>query len=106
VSTTQAEAAVMEATARRFEQAAQDFDGMLSRLLRELEVLRTAWQGAGGRSFEQVKQAWAEDQRALLRALAETATALRTAGLRYDAADTAAADRVVATQRGGLTLPL
>src|SRR5262245_13122807 len=93
VSTTQAQAAVMESTARKFEQANQDLEAMLSRLLGELEGVRQAWQGAGGRSFEQVKQAWARDQRALHGALAETASAVRTSGRRYDASDAAAAER-------------
>jgi WXG100 family type VII secretion target len=106
VSTTQAQAAVMESTARRFEQAGEDLAGMLSRLLSQLEGLRQAWQGAGGRSFEQVKQAWARDQRALHSALEETAAAVRTSGRRYEAADAAAADRVVGGGRGGLDLPL
>jgi WXG100 family type VII secretion target len=103
---TQAQAAVMESTARKFEQANQDLEGMLGRLMGELEILRRAWQGAGGRTFEQVKQAWAADQRALHRALAETAVAVRTAGRGYATSDTEAADRVGATHRGGLSLPL
>jgi WXG100 family type VII secretion target len=106
MSTTQAQAAVMESTARKFEQAGQDLEGMLSRLLGELEGLRQAWQGAGGRSFEQVKQAWARDQRMLHSVLEETASAVRSSGRRYDASDAAAADRVVRSGRGGLELPL
>ena len=103
---TQAQSAVMESTARKFEQANQDLEAMLSRLMAELEILRTAWRGAGGRTFEEVKQAWAADQRVLHRALAETAGALRTAGRGYDATDTEAADRVGAIHHGGLNLPL
>ena len=106
MSTTQAQAAVMESTARRFEQANQQLASTLSRLLGDLEALRTAWQGAGGRSFEEVKRAWAEDQRVLSNALAETATAIRTAGRRYEAVDGAAADRVRRSHRGGVDLPL
>jgi ESAT-6 family protein len=103
---TQAQAAVMESTARRFEQANEQLEGMLSRLLHELEGLRTAWQGAGGYSFERVKQAWAEDQRALHRALGETSAAIRTAGRGYTLSDAEAARRVAATHRGGIDLPL
>ena len=91
---TQAQVAVMESTARKFEQANH-----------ELEILRSAWQGHGGRSFEEVKQAWAADQRTLHRALAETAVAIRTAGRGYTTSDTDAADRVSAAHRG-LSLPL
>jgi WXG100 family type VII secretion target len=102
---TQAQAAVLESTAKKFDQANQELDGMLSRLLNELDILRTAWQGHGGRSFEEVKRAWADDQRALHRALGETATAVRTAGRSYTTSDTEAADRVAASHRG-VSLPL
>jgi WXG100 family type VII secretion target len=103
---TQAQAAVMEYTARKFEQANEQLEAMLSRLLHELEGLRTAWQGAGGYSFEQVKQAWADDQRALHRALGETSAAIRTAGRGYAASDVEAAHRIAAAHRGRIDLPL
>ena len=103
---TEAQAAVMETTARTFEQANQELEAMLSRLLNELEILRSAWQGHGGRSFEEVKQAWAGDQRTLHKALAETAVAIRTAGRGYTTTDTDAAGRLTAAHRGGLSLPL
>jgi WXG100 family type VII secretion target len=61
VSQTQADAVVMQQTAARFEQVDQSLQSMLSGLLSELEVLQQAWRGAGGRSFEQVKQQWAQD---------------------------------------------
>jgi WXG100 family type VII secretion target len=83
----------MDATARRFDDVNASLDGMLRRLLSELEGLRSQWTGAGGRSFEQVKLAWAADQEKLNRALSETATAVRTAGRQYAVTDTAAADR-------------
>jgi WXG100 family type VII secretion target len=83
----------MESTARRFDDVNASLDGMLRRLLSELEGLRSQWTGAGGRSFEQVKLAWAADQEKLNRALAETASAVRTAGRQYAVTDTAAADR-------------
>jgi WXG100 family type VII secretion target len=105
VTQTQAEAAVMRQTAGRFEQVDQSLQGMLSGLLAELEVLQRAWRGAGGRSFEQVKVAWSQDQAALQRALRETAAAIRTAGQHYDASDSDAAGRVAMTQRG-IQLPL
>lgn len=105
MATTQAQAAVMETTARKFDQVNQSLSGILSRLLIELEVLRTQWQGAGGASFEQVKQAWAEDQETLHRALGETATAIRTSGREYQTSDSAASDRLAA-RRPSVTLPL
>ena len=96
MSVSQTSAELMETTARRFESANGSLDGMLRRLMNELEGLRTQWTGAGGRSFEQVKQAWAADQEKLNRALAETATAMRTAGQQYTATDTAASGRFTA----------
>ncbi|MEU5549147.1 MULTISPECIES: WXG100 family type VII secretion target [unclassified Micromonospora] len=105
-SQTQAEAAVMQQTAAKFEQTDQSLQSMLSGLLAQLAILQQAWRGAGGRSFEQVKQQWAQDQANLQRALRETAGAIRTAGTKYDASDTEAAGRVSATNRGGIQLPL
>jgi WXG100 family type VII secretion target len=102
---TQAQAAVMQQTAQKFEQVDQSLQTMLSSLMNELEALRQAWQGAGGRSFEQVKQQWARDQASLHRALRETAGAIRTSGRQYDASDSEAGDRVAATNRG-ISLPL
>ena len=95
----------MQQTAAKFEQVDQSLQGMLSGLLAELEVLQTAWRGAGGRSFEQVKQAWSQDQAALQRALRETASAIRTAGRQYEASDSDAASRVASVNRG-IQLPL
>ncbi|MFV2101959.1 WXG100 family type VII secretion target [Micromonospora sp. LOL_024] len=106
MSQTQAEAAVMQQTATKFEQTDQSLQSMLSGLLARLEILQQAWRGAGGRSFEQVKQQWAQDQASLQQALRETAGAIRTAGTHYDASDTEAASRVAATNRGGIQLPL
>ncbi len=105
VSQTQAEAAVMQQTANRFEQVDQSLQSMLSSLMSELEALQSAWRGAGGRSFEQVKQQWGQDQTAIHRALRETATAIRTSGQQYDASDSEAASRVATTNRG-INLPL
>ena len=105
MSTTHAEAAVMTATAARFDQVNQALEEILRRLLGELSVLRDQWQGAGGSSFERVKLAWADDQEALHRALAETATAIRTSGHRYQISDGQAAARF-AGRTGGLASPL
>jgi WXG100 family type VII secretion target len=105
VSQTQAEAAVMQSTAAKFEQVDQSLQSMLSSLMSELEALQTAWRGAGGRSFEQVKQQWAQDQATMQRALRETASAIRTAGQQYDTTDSDAASKVANTNRG-VQLPL
>jgi WXG100 family type VII secretion target len=106
VSQTKAEAAVMQQTAAKFEQVDQSLQSMLTGLLAELEVLQQAWRGAGGRSFEQVKQQWSQDQAALHRALRETAGAIRTAGRQYDVSDDEVSSRVAGTNRGGIQLPL
>jgi WXG100 family type VII secretion target len=95
----------MEATAGKFEAVNDSLQTMLSRLMSELEMLQKAWQGSGGRSFEQVKQAWSNDQAAIQRALTETATAIRTSGQEYSASDSEVASRVAATNRG-VDLPL
>lgn len=95
----------MEATASKFVAVNESLQSMLSRLMGELEVLQKAWQGAGGRSFEQVKQAWAADQAKIQQALTETAEAIRTSGAQYSASDSEAASRVAASNRG-INLPL
>jgi ESAT-6 family protein len=84
---TAAEAAIMESAATKFEHVNESLQGMLSRLMGELEALRTGWQGNAGRSFEQVKQAYETNQKKLSEALRETATAIRTSGKNYTAAD-------------------
>jgi WXG100 family type VII secretion target len=106
MTTTQAEAAVMARTAERFDQVGLALDGMLRRLMGELETLRTQWQGAGGRSFDQVKTAWAHDQELLHRTLTETAEAIRRSATHYDATDSTAASRLAPARVGGMTLPL
>ncbi|MEV4758201.1 WXG100 family type VII secretion target [Micromonospora sp. NPDC049559] len=102
---TQAQAAVMTQTADKFERVNEGLQNMLNNLMGELEGLRQTWQGAGGRSFEQVKVQWQEDQQKLNRALSETASAIRTSGQQYDASDSEAGNRVASTNRG-INLPL
>ncbi|HCT80331.1 MAG TPA: WXG100 family type VII secretion target [Micromonosporaceae bacterium] len=84
---TAAEAAVMESAAGKFESVNESLQGMLTRLMNELQALQSAWQGAGGKSFEQVKQAYEGNQKKLSEALRETATAIRTSGKQYTATD-------------------
>ena len=95
----------MEATASKFEGVNDSLQSMLNVLMSELSVLQTAWRGAGGRSFEQVKQAWERDQKAIQQALLETANAIRTSGQQYTSTDADAAGRVSASNRG-INLPL
>lgn len=105
MSTTQAQTELMERTAAKFESVNQSLDAMLKRLMADLDQLKSQWQGAGGRSFDETRREWANDQERLHRALAETATAIRTAGRDYAVSDTGAADRFKTT-RGTTPLPL
>ena len=102
VSSTQAQAAVMAQVAARFDDVQASLRSTLTNLLREVESVRADWQGSGGDSFQQVTAAWGNDQRRLLTALAETATAIRTAGRVYTAVDESAAQRMSSS----ITLPL
>lgn len=105
VTQTQAEAVEMEQAAAKFEQVNDALQKMLTDLMGQLEVLQKAWQGLGGRSFEHVKQQWAQDQRAMSVALAETATAIRSSGINYTNTDSDASSRVANSNRG-IQLPL
>jgi WXG100 family type VII secretion target len=106
VTTTQAQAQVMETTASKFETVNTQLQQMLSTLLSNLEVLQSKWVGAGGSSFTAVKNQWTEDQAKIQRALLETATAIRSSGQNYTVTDYQAKSRVSATNRGGINLPL
>ncbi len=106
MTTTEAEAAVMAATADRFESVSSTLGTMLHRLENELGGLRTGWQGAGARSFHQVQLAWAAEQGRLQGALAETAASIRAAAGRYAATDEAAASRLAPAGRPVISLPL
>jgi WXG100 family type VII secretion target len=106
MAVTQAEAAVMAATASRFETVNAELGAMLRRLEHELGALRSGWQGAGGRSFHQVQLAWAEEQGRLQDALAETASAMRSAAGGYAAVDEAAVARFAPAGKPVISLPL
>ena len=103
MSSTQAEAAVMAQVAARFDEVQHTLRTTLTNLMREVESIQPHFTGRGGASFQHVSRAWAEDQERLLRALAETASAIRSAARVYTAADDAAADRM---RVPGITLPL
>jgi ESAT-6 family protein len=106
VAQTQAESAVMASTAAKFETANQELTSMLNNLMSELSVLSSAWKGRGAMEFEKVKQQYAKDLNDLNKALADTATAIRTSGVSYDASDSEAAARVTKSGGGGHSLPL
>ena len=106
VAQTQAETAVMQSTAAKFETVNQDLQSMLNNLMSELSVLSSAWKGLGAMEFEKVKQQYAADLSTLNRALGETAGAIRTSGVGYDVSDSDAAARVTRSGGGGYTLPL
>jgi WXG100 family type VII secretion target len=103
VETTQAQQAELNSAAQRFEQVNGELQGMLSTLMRELEITRSGWQGAGGRTFETVKHAWNADQEALNKNLLETAEGLKTAGQNYTATDAEADARFKRVNRTDLT---
>jgi WXG100 family type VII secretion target len=105
MSQTQAQAAFMETTAGKFETTNGELQTMLRTLMGQLEILQTAWQGAGGKSFQQVKEQWSADQEKLQRALLETAGAIRTSGKNYHATDSEASSRMGSINRG-MSLPL
>ena len=105
VAQTQAETAVMQSTAAKFETVNQDLTSMLNNLMSDLSMLSSAWKGLAAGEFEKVKTQYAKDLADLNRALGETSEAVRTSGISYDASDSAAASRVTKSG-GGYTLPL
>ena len=92
----------MAQVAAKFDDVQASLRSTLTNLLREVESVQGDWRGSGGASFQQVTTAWANDQRRLLTALGETATAIRTAGRVYTATDESAAHRMSSS----ITLPL
>jgi WXG100 family type VII secretion target len=95
----------MVEAAAKFERVNDSLQSMLKGLMSQLEGMQSAWVGAGGKSFDVVKQQWANDQAAISSALAETAGSIRESGRGYDATDSEASSRMAASNRG-LQLPL
>jgi WXG100 family type VII secretion target len=102
-----------EAQSQRMAKAATDFDNtnqaiqsMMTKLMGELSELQSSWKGLGAGQFEKVKEQYFADLKALNKALADTAEAIRTSGASYDTTDTDAADAVAKTGNSGYTLPL
>jgi WXG100 family type VII secretion target len=103
MSMTRAEAGTLVATAGRFDAVSEALDARLRRLMSELDVLHSQWQGAGGRSFAQVKAAWAADQAQINATLTATAEAMRAAAGGYRNVDTSVSSRF---QAPGATVAL
>ena len=57
--------------------ARQDFDRLSAELDQEIDQLRPRWQGAGGRAFFVLKDAWNDRQRRVVAALDDLGQALR-----------------------------
>ncbi|MBT8227652.1 MAG: WXG100 family type VII secretion target [Dactylosporangium sp.] len=106
MSETRVSVQVQTQTAEKFDQARQELESMLKRLLMDLEGLQTSWQGAGGRSFAETKRRWAEDQSALLNMLNQTAQQIRQSGKLYASAEAEAVTKMAAPRSTGLSLPL
>lgn len=96
----------MASTADKFDAVNASLQSMLRRLETELDALRTQWQGAGGRSFEQVRLAWGAEQARLHQALAETSIAMRSAAGHYATTDAAASTRLAPVAKAAISLPL
>jgi WXG100 family type VII secretion target len=105
VAYTQAESAVMASTATKFDHVNHGLHQMLTQLMNELSTLQSAWKGLGAQAFEQVKQQYANDLKALNQALSETAESIRQSATGYDSTDTSAASKV-ANSGGSFSLPL
>lgn len=58
--------------------ARSDFDRMSAELGHEVDQLRGRWQGAGGRAFFVLHQAWEDKQRVIVSALDDLSGALRS----------------------------
>ena len=105
VAQTQAESAAMAEAAVNFDAVNSSLTSMLNKLMTDLSMLDSAWKGMAAGEFEKVKTQYARDLGDLNRALGETAEAIRTSGVSYDASDSAAASRVTKSG-GGYVLPL
>lgn len=77
----------METSASKFEQVEGDLKKLLNDLMNQLEGLRGAWAGQSARSFDNVKEAFTQQQNKLSSALLETANGVRSSGKNYTASD-------------------
>lgn len=106
VSQTQASSTEMRSTADQFEQVNGEITSTLKRLMGELSILNTSWQGLAAGQFHKVKERYEQDLTTLNKALAETAESIRMSAGGYDTTDSDAAARVTKSGGGGINLPL
>ena len=95
----------MATAASQFDQVNDQLQGMLTKLMGELQVLESTWKGLGAQAFAQVKEQYAADQKSLSQALSETAESIRTSGQQYQSTDTDAASKLT-NSGGSFSLPL
>jgi len=81
------DAAVMAKTATEIDGAADRLTSMFNKLMNELTPLQTSWVGAGGGSFQQVRDRFDQDVAKLNVALRSIASAVSTAGRDYTLSD-------------------
>jgi WXG100 family type VII secretion target len=105
MSETQVDADMMQATANKFEQVNDSLQGMLQKLMGQLEGLESSWRGAGGSAFTDVKARYQQDQQKMSQALAITVEAIRESSGSYSTTDSEAASKMAASN-AGLQLPL
>ncbi len=101
----QTDAALMEATARRFEDEANQMESNLSSLKGKAESARAGWQGEGSVQFQLAIERWASDQKKIDQLLMETSGLIRNAAHGYTGADQSAAQSMK-SQGGNTSLPL
>ena len=78
---------LMAKTAQDVDAVADRLTSMLNRLMNELAPLQSAWQGAGGGSFQQVKDRFDNDIARLNVALRSIAEAVGSSGRDYAVSD-------------------
>lgn len=79
--------ALMAKTAGDVDGAADRLTSMLTGLMNQLAPLQTAWTGAGGSSFQSVRERFDSDMMRLNNALRAIAQAVRSAGQDYTTGD-------------------
>ncbi|NJC64313.1 WXG100 family type VII secretion target [Planosporangium flavigriseum] len=95
----------MAQTANKFRSTNSDLTNMLTRLMNELDSLRSGWKGQGAQAFDNARLQWRTDMDLLHRALDETAAAIEKAGTFYTSSDSESANRLK-TFQGGATVKL
>jgi len=81
------DAALMSKTAQEIDGAVDRLTSMFNNLMNELTPLQTSWMGAGGSSFQQVRERFDGDVANLNVALRSIAQAVATAGQDYTLSD-------------------